>query len=178
MCRQVLNHRDVGNPLIRVVRFSHGDHPSLPALSVYFQGCDAQPKCLGCHNPETWDFDERFQIDYSVLRNNVIQKLSMLLNAHDKVALVLLGGEPLSQRNRFWTISLARDVKHTFGDSVTVLVYTWRTIDDLQREGVDISHFDEMVLGRYEKSLRTGGFPASSNQLYAKTVELLASLGF
>lgn len=172
MYSEVLIHQRVGKPLVRVVRFSHGDHPSLPALSVYFQGCDAHPKCIGCHNPETWDFDENFEVDYIILKDRVIEKISVLLKVNEKVALVLLGGEPLSQRNRFWAISLARDVKQTFGDSVTVLVYTWRTMDDLLREGVDISHFDEMVLGRYEQSLHTGGFPASSNQVYLKKAEL------
>lgn len=166
------SYQDFEKPLVRVVRFSHGDHPFLPALSVYFQGCDAYPKCLGCHNPETWDFDETFAVDYILLQTRVIEKLSLLLKVNEKVALVLLGGEPLSKRNRFWAISLARDVKQTFGDAVTVLVYSWRTLDDLANEGVDISYFDEMVLGRYEKNLHTEGFPASSNQVYLKMKEL------
>jgi len=36
----------LGKPLLRVVRMMQGDHPSLPSVSVYFQGCDAYQSVL------------------------------------------------------------------------------------------------------------------------------------
>jgi anaerobic ribonucleoside-triphosphate reductase activating protein len=156
----------LGKPLLRVVRVMQGDHPNLPSVSVYFQGCDAYPKCLGCHNPETWDFDEKFAVDFSHLVRHVVAKLDVLLNVYDKVALVLLGGEPLSSRNRKYAYILARVVKEVFQEKVVVLVYSWRTPKDLLELDVPLDYFDEYVLGRYLQKYHRDGFPASVNQLY------------
>ncbi|MDM7321577.1 MAG: 4Fe-4S cluster-binding domain-containing protein [Fervidobacterium pennivorans] len=162
----------LGKPLLRVVRVMQGDHPSLPSVSVYFQGCDAYPKCLGCHNPETWDFDEKFAVDFSHLVRHVVAKLDVLLNVYDKVALVLLGGEPLSPRNRKYAYILARVVKEVFQEKVVVLVYSWRTPKDLLELDVPLDYFDEYVLGRYLQKYHRDGFPASANQLYLTKEEL------
>jgi len=162
----------LGKPLLRVVRVMQGDHPSLPSVSVYFQGCDAHPKCLGCHNPETWDFDEKFAVDFSHLVRHVVAKLDVLLNVYDKVALVLLGGEPLSSRNRKYAYILARGVKEVFQEKVVVLVYSWRTPKDLLELDVPLDYFDEYVLGRYLQKYHRDGFPASANQLYLTKEEL------
>jgi anaerobic ribonucleoside-triphosphate reductase activating protein len=162
----------LGKPLLRVVRVMQGDHPNLPSVSVYFQGCDAHPKCLGCHNPETWDFDERFAVDFSHLVRHVVAKLDVLLNVYDKVALVLLGGEPLSSRNRKYAYILARVVKEVFQEKVVVLVYSWRTPKDLLELDVPLDYFDEYVLGRYLQKYHRDGFPASANQLYLTKEEL------
>jgi anaerobic ribonucleoside-triphosphate reductase activating protein len=162
----------LGKPLLRVVRVMQGDHPSLPSVSVYFQGCDAYPKCLGCHNPETWDFDEKFAVDFSHLVRHVVAKLDVLLNVYDKVALVLLGGEPLSPRNREYAYILARVVKEIFQEKVVVLVYSWRTPKDLLELDMPLDYFDEYVLGRYLQKYHRDGFPASANQLYLTKEEL------
>ncbi len=162
----------LGKPLLRVVRVMQGDHPSLPSVSVYFQGCDAYPKCLGCHNPETWNFDEKFAVDFSHLVQHVVAKLDALLNVYDKVALVLLGGEPLSSRNRKYAYILARVVKEVFQEKVVVLVYSWRTPKDLLELDVPLDYFDEYVLGRYLQKYHRDGFPASANQLYLTKEEL------
>jgi len=162
----------LGKPLLRVVRVMQGDHPSLPSVSVYFQGCDAYPKCLGCHNPETWDFDEKLAVDFSHLVQHVVAKLDVLLNVYDKVALVLLGGEPLSPRNRKYAYILARVVKEVFQEKVVVLVYSWRTPKDLLELDVPLDYFDEYVLGRYLQKYHRDGFPASANQLYLTKEEL------
>jgi len=162
----------LGKPLLRVVRIMQGDHPSLPSVSVYFQGCDAYPKCFGCHNPETWDFDEKFAVDFSHLVKHVVAKLDTLLNVYDKVALVLLGGEPLSPRNRKYAYMLAKIVKEFFQEKVVVLIFSWRTPKDLLELDVPLDYFDEYVLGRYLQKYHRDGFPASANQLYLTKEEL------
>jgi anaerobic ribonucleoside-triphosphate reductase activating protein len=159
-------------PLLRVVRMLHGDHPSLPSVSVYFQGCDAYPKCLGCHNPETWEFSEEYAVDFERLLNHVLTKLETLLMSYPKASLVLLGGEPLSQRNRGFSYLLAKSVKEHFGDRVITLVYSWRTPKELLDIDIPIGYFDEFVLGRYLHKYHTEGFPASKNQIYITKGEL------
>ena len=39
-------------------------------LSVWFQGCPH--KCKGCHNPETWDFNGGYEIEYQDGVGNLI----------------------------------------------------------------------------------------------------------
>lgn len=43
-------------------------------VSVWFQGCPN--KCLGCHNPGTWDFKGGYEIEYKELEEKVLQKLN------------------------------------------------------------------------------------------------------
>ena len=54
-------------------------------VSVWFQGCPY--KCRGCHNPETWDFNGGYEIEYAELekivleglnKNGVLRNLSLL----------------------------------------------------------------------------------------------------
>mgnify|MGYP001064624619 CR=1 FL=1 len=161
-------------PLLRVVRMLHGDHPSLPSISVYFQGCDAYPKCIGCHNPETWEFSEEYAVDFEKLSEHVYSKVVILLASYPKVSLVLLGGEPFSKRNRNFAYLLAKNVKERFGDRVVTLVYSWRTPKELFELDIPMRYFDEFVLGRYLYKYHKDGFPASKNQLYLTREELYA----
>lgn len=159
-------------PLVRVVRVFYGDHPDLPSVSIYFQGCDASPKCIGCHNPETWDFDSSYQIDLLYLLEKVIEKLNFLLTKNKKVALALLGGEPLSEKIKGSAYLVAKAVKERFKDRVTTIVYTWRTPRQLLRINIPLDYFDEFVLGKYKFEYRTDRFPASKNQLYINKKKL------
>lgn len=159
-------------PLVRVVRVFYGDHPSLPSVSVYFQGCDASPKCIGCHNPETWAFDSSYQIDLLYLLEKVIEKLKFLLTKNEKVALALLGGEPLSEKNKESAYLVAKAVKEHFNDRVTTILYTWRTPRQLLKINIPLDYFDEFVLGKYRAEYFTDRFPASKNQLYINKKKL------
>ncbi|WP_296903880.1 4Fe-4S cluster-binding domain-containing protein [Thermotoga sp.] len=76
------------------------DHPDLYGVSVYFQGCDAEPKCFMCHNPETWHISEKYKRDPEKVLEIIDEKLSRLLTHFKKVSLTLLGGEPLAPHNR------------------------------------------------------------------------------
>lgn len=160
------SQQDLNNPLVHTVKVLYGDHPYLPSVSIYFQGCDAFPKCAGCHNPETWDFDESFQINFDHLLATVVQKIELLLNKYPQVALAFLGGEPLSVRNRRSAYLIAKFVKEKFEDKVLTIVYTWRMPEDLTKIDIPLDYFDEFVMGRYIKELHQNGFPASSNQIY------------
>ncbi len=164
--QDIQNQQNLNNPLVHTVKVLYGDHPYLPSVSIYFQGCDAFPKCAGCHNPETWDFDESFQVDFEHLLKTVIKKLELLLEKYPQVALAFLGGEPLSDRNRKSAYLIAKFVKEKFEDRVLTILYTWRMPEDLVIIDIPLDYFDEFVMGRYIKELHQDGFPASSNQIY------------
>ena len=85
-------------------------------VSFYTQGCDHH--CLGCHNPETWDFEggKEFtpeilgQIDRALTANNVHRDFC------------LLGGEPLHERNLMLSYLLVEHIRQTHPD---VKIYIW-----------------------------------------------------
>ncbi|MFN6991124.1 MAG: 4Fe-4S cluster-binding domain-containing protein [Fervidobacterium sp.] len=167
-----VEEKNFEKPLVRVVRVFYGDHPNLPSVSIYFQGCDVLPKCIGCHNPETWDFDNSYQIDLLYLLEKVNEKLTFLLTKYEKVALALIGGEPLSEKNRRSSYLIAKTIKEHFEDRVTTIVYSWRTPKQLLNINISLDYFDEFVLGKYKAEYRTDRFPASKNQLYINKKKL------
>ena len=160
------------SPLIKVVKVLYGDHPKLPSVSVYFQGCDAVPKCLGCHNPETWQFSNDFSVDFNYLESKVLEKLDILLTRYPQVSLALLGGEPLSMRNRTSAYKLAKRVKETYQNKVFTLLYTWRLPKDLLTVDIPLEYFDGFVMGKYMHKYAKQGFPASKNQIYMSSEQL------
>ena len=70
----------------------YNDVTAAPGLSVSFftQGCPH--RCVGCHNPETWDFNGGKEFTPEVLEN-IISKLSA---QHIQRNLCIMGGEPLA----------------------------------------------------------------------------------
>lgn len=159
--------------LINRLFFSNVDHPKVPGISIYFQGCDANPKCLNCHNPQTWSFEKGYTTSEKFLIHRVIRNLNLILESYDTVSLNFLGGEPLTKINRNGVRILSEVVKRTYKDKVIVLLYSWRRPVDIYLQGLlkYVEYVDEFVLGRYMekyKNLTSGkiGFPASKNQLY------------
>jgi anaerobic ribonucleoside-triphosphate reductase activating protein len=60
------------------------------ALEIYVAGCKA-PHCPGCHNPESWEFNQG--TPYRVLLPRLVQKAQCTLIDN----IWILGGEPLDQ---------------------------------------------------------------------------------
>ncbi|HDK27792.1 MAG TPA: radical SAM protein [Candidatus Atribacteria bacterium] len=150
------------------------DHPKYFTISVYFQGCDATPKCPNCHNPETWDFDSSMTVNYEDLYSAIKKNIDLYLAEFPAIALALLGGEPLTEINRYIVYRLTKDIKNKYGNRVIIILYSWRDIEDLKKENLFefIGFVDEFVLGRYEEELKTDSFPSSSNQKYITKAEL------
>ncbi|MGB4263109.1 MAG: 4Fe-4S cluster-binding domain-containing protein [Fervidobacterium sp.] len=161
------------SPLVRAVKVLYGDHPELPSVSVYFQGCDATPKCFNCHNPETWTFSSDFSVDFDYLESKVLEKLGILFSRYPRASLALLGGEPLSMHNRVFAYKLAKVVKERYQDRVVTILYTWRLPKDLLDMDIPLEYFDEFVMGRYMREYAKEGFPASKNQIYLDSVSVL-----
>ncbi len=158
--------------LVNTVKVLFQDHPIYPSVSIYFQGCDAYPKCVGCHNQNTWEFDESFSKSYNEILSLVEEKVQFLLVGYERVSVTFLGGEPLSARNRECVKLLSKHFKEKYGSKVVTTLYSWREPKDIIELFEYVESIDEFVLGRFEMSLKTGGFPSSSNQLYITKEEL------
>lgn len=64
------------------------------SLDIYVSGCNGQPKCKGCHNPETWEFNKGYPY-MSYTLETLIPKLKEFKDDIDKIR--IFGGEPLDQ---------------------------------------------------------------------------------
>ena len=76
------------------------DLSAAPGVSVTFftQGCPH--RCLGCHNPETWEFDGGKEFTPQVL-----EEIYSALGANGiERSFCVMGGEPLCQENQFLTM--------------------------------------------------------------------------
>lgn len=95
------------------------------SVSVFFSGCDKQPKCKGCFNSDIWNYEvgEKFT-DETI--EDIINKLS---NPHIK-SLALLGGDPMADKNVEDVLKLVEKVKSEFPDK-KIWLWTWRKYESL-----------------------------------------------
>ena len=94
------------------------DFSAAPGVSVtfYTQGCPHH--CLGCQNPETWDFDGGKEFTTEVL-----EEILMALNENGiERSLAIQGGEPLCPDNLFLTYLIIKTVKDK---SPNTKIYVW-----------------------------------------------------
>lgn len=119
------------------------------AASIFFQGC--RFSCKGCHNPELQTFDG----GEITTTGEVIKRIKENIDWYDAVA--FMGGEPLEQPEALLALLLK-----TKALGLKRWLYTGHSIglvpDDIK------NLCDVIVAGPYVEELRTGGFPASSNQ--------------
>ena len=64
------------------------------SFDIYIAGCSGSPKCLGCHNPESWDFNigRNFDEVYFLEIKNKIDEFDIMIDN-----IMIFGGEPLDQ---------------------------------------------------------------------------------
>lgn len=63
------------------------------SLDIYIAGCSGSPKCKGCHNPESWNFNQG-KIYYDWFEN-IKKKINDFDTLIDNI--MIFGGEPLDQ---------------------------------------------------------------------------------
>lgn len=133
------------------------------ALSFFTQGCPHH--CLGCHNPETWDFDGGKEFTYEIV-DKVIEGLTA--NGIHR-SLCIMGGEPLCPENEFLTHLLVSTVKEKLPDT-SIYIWTGYLYEDLLKRGGRINQIfelsDYLIDGPYIEAKRdiTLSLRGSSNQ--------------
>lgn len=109
-------------------------------VSLYVSGCDLH--CKGCHNPESWNF--------SAGKPFTSDALDDLFKAcdHDYVrGLSILGGEPMSAKNRQMVLCIASAFKEAFPEK-DLWLWTGYELDEI-RDDLKNSAFDVAVVGRF-----------------------------
>jgi anaerobic ribonucleoside-triphosphate reductase activating protein len=131
-------------------------------VSFWTQGCPH--KCLGCHNPETWDFEGGYEDeDYSLL--TLILKLINKNGVQRNLS--ILGGEPLCQQNIKFVEVLIKKAKEQYPD-IKIFLWTGYSIDKIKSKEMDtiLALTDVIVDGPFVLSKRdlTLKLRGSSNQ--------------
>lgn len=151
---------------MRVAGLNKNDFTAAPGTSVtlYVQGCPHH--CPGCHNPETWDYD-----DGEPMSNKLVYEIINSLNANGITrAFCVQGGEPLCPENVEGVAQIIGRIKRL---SPQTKIYIWSgyTLEELlSRKDKDVSYClnkaDVLIDGRYMEELRDITLPmrGSSNQ--------------
>lgn len=142
--------------------------------SFWTQGCPFH--CVGCHNPESWDFDGGFEVPTDI-KGRLIKAISA--NGIQRNFSVL-GGEPLCEQNRELVEEVLAAVKQAYPHIRTFLWtgYTLDQLQDIRKNDERLDHIlnltDELIAGPFILSERdiTLKFRGSKNQqIYLRKVD-------
>lgn len=124
---------------------------------LWVSGCEH--KCIGCHNPQTWDKNSGIPFDESA-KLEIFEELEK-----DYVTgLTLSGGDPLFKMNRNEVLDLIIEVKNKFPQK-DIWCYTGYKFDEI-KDLEHIKYIDVLVDGRFERglSIPSPKWCGSSNQ--------------
>lgn len=127
-------------------------------LVLFYQGCSR--KCRGCHNPETWNFEEGISWEMDVLLNFIAD------NAKTK-RVTLSGGEPMEQM-----VATRELIDRLWQLNYDIALYTGYEIEDIPQDILEKLNY--IKVGSYKKELRTTIVPyiGSVNQRFIKIAEM------
>jgi len=125
------------------------------SFEIYLSGCNAQPKCRGCHNPDLWDFNVG-QPWYTCL-TSIASKLTSVPIIK---SLWILGGEPLDNDSS-QLVDLVTALRSL--TSCPFWLFTRYPIDEIP-DSIKLL-FDYIKSGRYEPELAVSGY-----QMYGVTL--------
>lgn len=138
-------------------------------VSIFVSGC--RNRCLGCFQPETWDFNYGSPFDSAAMG-----EILSAAGSPSVRGLTVLGGEPLEPENQGDVLELLRTFKQTYPEK-TVWLYTGNLYEELigdmgeHRSFLSItaellSLVDVLVDGRYIEEEKSIGlrFRGSKNQ--------------
>lgn len=129
--------------------------------TLWIAGCSHH--CKGCHNPETWDFNQG--IDFT---EDSYKTLSNTLSKPYIQGITLSGGDPLYKHNVCGVIALCKRIKKDFPNKNIWLYtgYTWEEILKSSTLSEVLKYIDYLVDGPFIQELRdvSLAFRGSSNQ--------------
>lgn len=144
-------------------------------VSLWTQGCPF--KCLGCHNPETWDFNGGKEVNVYRL----IDEIKKAINANGvRRNFSVLGGEPLCSQNIYDIADIICEIKKEYPD-IKIFVWTGFTVENLLSQHDPIvnkilNNIDVLIDGQFELDKRdiTLWLRGSANQRVIDVKKLLA----
>lgn len=116
------------------------------SLDIFLAGCNGDPHCEGCHNPESWDFDigTLYNEKYFKYIQKRVKEFDLLIDN-----IMIFGGEPLDQ-DIDELLHLLLDLKST---GKKIWLFTRYEIKEVSKEVVSLC--DYIKCGRYIPELKT-----------------------
>jgi anaerobic ribonucleoside-triphosphate reductase activating protein len=124
------------------------------SVDLFFYGCSR--RCIGCHNPELWEFKNP---------NLSAEEIVEIVNLAERAKVVtLMGGEPLEQENLIYLLGKLRET----GKMLSLC--TGFKLNEIPREVLELLSF--VKTGAYIDSDRTPfkSFLSSKNQIFYSKV--------
>lgn len=150
--------------MIRVVDITSPDVNNGTGFRVTLWVAGCSHHCRGCHNPETWNYNQG-----KALRD-VWKDLIIKLNKSYIKGLTLSGGDPLAQSkiSLLELYFLLKRIKRKFPDK-DIWIYSGYTYEEILQDKFKklvLSQCDVLVDGPYKYALRDTSLPfrGSSNQ--------------
>ena len=130
-------------------------------VSLWTQGCPF--RCKGCHNPETWDKFGGTEMEYADVLDSILSKLETGKEYGIEKNFSILGGEPVSLDNLFFTYHIIKDVRERYPD---IKIFMWtgynlrdfyrfreNTIRDIMYRSI-LEWIDVLIDGHYDEKQR------------------------
>ena len=123
------------------------------SVSLWTQGCPH--RCLGCHNPETWDFEDGYEDETNNIRGQIVKALSA--NGIQR-NFSILGGEPLCKQNKEDVLTILACVRMAY-PHIKIFLWTGYTYEELISQNDEtinniLSKVDILIDGRFEQKER------------------------
>lgn len=128
---------------------------STRSLDIYTAGCKA-PHCVGCFNPETWDFNQGEdwdQTQFGLIKKKVEDFPTLIEN------LMIFGGEPLD--NSLDEVISFLTTLNTL--ALPIWLFTKMTIEEVPEEVKELCSY--IKCGRYEQDKKVEGYIQHSIEL-------------
>ena len=140
--------------ILKIIPDTVVDGPGL-RTSIYFAGCKLH--CKGCHNPESWDFNQG--VEYTP--ESLLEEIKKYKN--NKVTLT--GGNPVDQEDQESLIKFCKLLKENGYD---VWLYSGYYYDKIPNQEI-LKYVDYIVDGPFIEELKgNDSFKGSINQRYIK----------
>lgn len=103
---------------MRYAGLNKNDFCAAPGVSVtfYTQGCPH--RCIGCHNPQTWEYEGGKEFNPEILDEIIVA----LTDNNIERNLCIQGGEPLCPENEFLTYLIIKTIKEKLPNTK---IYLW-----------------------------------------------------
>ena len=142
---------------------------STKSLEIYVAGCNGQPHCKNCHNPESWNFNngDLYTTDkFLAIKEKIADNPLLIKN------IMIFGGEPLDQ-DKGELLILLQTLK-----TLNLPIWIFTRYDITEVYDFVKEYCDYIKCGRYIEELKTdnniqyGIKLATSNQkIYKKGVD-------
>lgn len=138
--------------IIDIIRGTTVDGPGF-RTSIYLAGCNHH--CQGCHNPQTWDFNNGTETELSEILDIVEE---------EDFNVTLTGGDPLY--NPETTRILIHEIKRNRRNVWVYTGYTWEEITASPLLLSAIQEADVVVDGKFQEEMKNTDLPfrGSENQ--------------